>query len=214
MSAVRVLLLVVCLAWTGCASSWSSTRRTRREQPTPPPPAPVEPRCQAQQRILAPVTSHPRAAVILAAGEGVVVVWTERVGEHDALRLLAVDAHGAPRTPSVEVVDRAAAISGPEVAVTESGFVVSWSEPGARLQRTLDARGRPSSDVVESTTPLPTSTPAPCGRDGGHLSCSTPNGPLELPVDEEALSAAPSGPVVSLGASGLRLWLNECRPAP
>ena len=125
------------------------------------------------------------------------------------MRLLVVDSGGVPRSPSAEVADRGGALSGPAVVRAEQGYVVSWGEGESRFERIVDGRGRPLGDVTASSTAQPAPSVDGCTR-GTKLVCATPRGPLEIPPDEQALSRAESGATVSLGASGLRLWLLDC----
>lgn len=169
----------------------------------------VAPRCRVRERALAPVSRHPRLAALATLSDGLAIVWVERVEEHDALRMLAVDPLGAPRSPSAEVADRSVTVTAPLITRTEPGFVVSWSEEGGRFERAVDGRGRPRGDVGPSVTVPVASAALGCTR-GEKLVCTTPGGPLDLPADEQPLVRAESGATVTLGASGLRLWQLDC----
>lgn len=172
-------------------------------------PRTVAPRCRVRERGLAPVSRHPRLAALTSLADGLAIVWIERVEEHDALRLLVVDAVGAPRSPSAEVADRSTALSTPAITKAEPGYLVSWSEESGRFERAVDGRGRPRGDVGPSTAAAPVPPVDGCVR-GAKLVCTTPAGPLELPPDEQPLVRAESGATVSLGPSGLRIWQLEC----
>ena len=199
-NASRCILLVPLLG--ACATM-------RTTAPVHDTPRVVAPRCRVRERALAPVSRHPRLASLTTLSDGLAIVWVERVEEYDALRMLAVDPLGAPRSPSAEVADRRVAVTAPFIAKVDAGFVVSWSEEAGRFERTVDRRGRPLGDVGPATGAPVAPSPVGCTR-GEKLVCTTPAGPLELPADEQPLVRAESGATVSLGASGLRLWQLDC----
>jgi hypothetical protein len=209
--ALHILSLALAVAATGCASTTTTSARSTTAQAQR-----SEPRCRTNALLLAAATHKPKGAILAAASDGFAMVWGEQA-ERATLRFLLVNRAGGPRSPSVEVVDRAAPMLPLDVhLIGEAGYEIAWQEAeGKVFARQLDGRGRPRADVVDGARPaLGTPAPTVCAAAGAGLRCKTPYDiPLELPAGVAVLAERidhDGAAVIGADAQGLKLFVQAC----
>ncbi len=208
-TAILGALLVV--SWGGCATTTSAPRRGLVE----PGRDVVSPTCRTRVRLLAPAARNSTAVALGASALGTVIVWNEQLGEHGALRFLAVDNIGLPRSPSAEVVDRQGTLVPSAIEADGEGHLVIWSESSDRYQRRVDGRGRARGDVGKHDGAPPTTEPASgaCAATADATRCKATRGELVLPAHAKVLARSLGGAgdlVIASTASGLQLYALEC----
>ncbi len=168
--------------------------------------------------MLAPAARSASQAVVGKSSLGWAIVWNEQVGDKGALRFLAVDNAGLPRSPSAEVVDRAGALLPDVVQAEGQGHLVMWREGTRSYQRLVDAQGRPRGDVIaiaEGTIGVGgIVVQSACQAGADAVRCKTRRGTdLVLPAGskilEEELGDA-GDLVLATDASGLQLYALDC----
>ena len=157
-------------------------------------------------------------AAVDAAPTGYAVAWSERAGDREALRFLAVDRDGAPRSPSAEVVDRQRPLSAPSIHAEADGYSVAWREDdGAQFSRKLDPKGRARADVAAASADPVAAGVSRCALVTNALRCTAPDGHvMDLAAGEHVVTETSVDgrlALVSSGPDGLRLWLLDCATA-